>query len=167
MKKLAKGDVAVNGLLSSIVKVVEEAWKPELMATETAYRDSLLKVMREVVPEDCRVEREYRHAGTTADIYLAWKGMMFNDEIFIEMKRSLQKKAAFDRLIGQIEELQPSKHKILLILVGDTDKGLLGRLNERYNRYINGMFSSGRSMAIIVKSAPAESSNQSSVNPPA
>lgn len=134
MTKLTKGDVAVNGLMNTLVKRIREEWRPGEKATEIAYRDSLLKFLRDLVPEDCRVEREYRHEGTTADIYLSWKGLMFNDEIFVEMKRNLQKKAAYDRLIGQIEELKPAKHRIILVLVGETDEGLVGRLNEHYKK---------------------------------
>lgn len=148
MQKLTKGDIAVSGLLPGFVRLVEH-WDPGSLDTETAYRDSLLKFLRTAVPEDCRVEREYRHGGTTADIFISWKGLLFNSEVFVEMKRNLQKKASFDRLVGQLEGLEPGKRKILLVLVGCTDEGLLGRLKSRYARFTGGDFD--ESIAIVVK----------------
>jgi len=124
MKKLTKVDVAINGLLAGLVKLIEQ-WEPGTLGSETEYRDSLLKFIRDSVPEDCRVEREYRHGGTTADLFISWKGLLFGGEIYIEIKRNLQKKASFDRLVGQIEGLNPNKYLIIVVLVGSTDKGLL------------------------------------------
>jgi hypothetical protein len=69
MKKLTKVDVAISGLLGGLVKLVEQ-WEPGTLGSETEYRDSLLKFIRSSVPEDCRVEREYRHGGTTADLFI-------------------------------------------------------------------------------------------------
>jgi hypothetical protein len=152
MNKLSKGDVAVNGLLPKLTQFINDSWRTAQEGSETAYRDSLVRCLRDSVPEDCRVEREYRHAGTTVDIYISWKGILSSDEVFIEMKRDLQKKATFDRLIGQLEELDPEKHKIILVLIGKTDEGLLGRLKSRYEKFITRHLSSGGTMAIIVKS---------------
>ncbi len=150
LTKLTKGTVAANGLLPSVVKIINENWQPGDQSTEIAYRDSLLDFLRDTAPEGCQVEREYRHGGTTTDIFVSWKGFLSNDELFIEIKRNLEKKAAFDRLIGQLEELGPGKHKIILVLVGNTDRGLLGRLKARYSRFIDyHLF--GPEMAIIVK----------------
>ncbi len=154
MTKLAKADVALNGLLPRVAQLISDDWQPGKQATEIAYRNSLLKYLRDIVPEDCRVEREYRHSGTTTDIYISWKGILASDEIFIEIKRNLQKKTVFNRLVGQIEELNPGKHKIILLLTGYTDEAFLGRLKSRYKRFmVHGMLYSSVTMAIIVKQA--------------
>jgi hypothetical protein len=73
MAKIDKLTVSLNGLLSAFVKFVE-AWQPPELKAETAYRDHLVEHLRAAVPEDARVEREYRHRGTTIDIYVSWKG---------------------------------------------------------------------------------------------
>ena len=149
MNKLTKKDVAISGLLPGLVRLVEN-WEPGLLETETAYRDSMLKFFRNAVPEDCRVEREYRHGGTTTDIFISWKGLLFSSDVFVEIKRNLQKKARFDRLVGQLEGLEPGKRKILLVLVGNTDEGLLGRLKTRYAEFTSDL-PAGEQMAIVVK----------------
>jgi hypothetical protein len=149
VNKLTKGDVAIGGLMSALVHLVE-SWDPGPLSSEKAYRDSLLKFLRTAVPEDCRVEREYRHGGTTTDIFISWKGFLFSSEVFIEIKRNLQKKASFDRLIGQLEGLEPDKRKILLVLVGNIDESLLSRLKTRYAKFTSsGLF--GEQMHIVVK----------------
>ena len=150
MKKLTKTDTAISGLLPGLVRLVEN-WEPDLLKTEKEYRDSLLKFFRSTIPEDCSVEREYRHGGTTTDIFVSWKGLLFSSDVFVEIKRNLQKKAHFDRLVGQLEGLQPGKHKILLVLVGNTDEGLLSRLKTRYAEFTNEYFPAGELMAIVVK----------------
>jgi hypothetical protein len=129
---LTKGTVAFNGLLSCLADLVEQDWRPAMQPSETKYRDHLLKFLRAKVPSDTRVEREYRHGGTTADLCVLWRGIVYDDEVFIEIKRQLQQKTACDRLVGQIESLNPRNRKVLLVLVGDCDPGLVGRLREKY-----------------------------------
>jgi len=149
MKKLTKVDVAINGLLAGLVKLVKQ-WEAGTLGSETEYRDSLLKFIRSSVPEDCRVEREYRHGGTTADLFISWKGLLFSGEVFVEIKRNLQKKASFDRLVGQLEGLEPGKRGILVVLVGSVDEGLHGRLRDRYASFMGDLVDEGM-MAIVVK----------------
>src|SRR6266699_5716267 len=131
MPKLGKAQVAMNGLLGSLVGLIRD-WKPGRLGAEIQYRDSLVSFLRASIPEDCRVEREYRHAGTTADAFVSWKGMLLSDEVFIEIKVNLRKKSAYDRLVGQIEGLDPARRKILIVLVGESDDGLVGRLKDKY-----------------------------------
>jgi hypothetical protein len=135
MAKIDKLSVSFNGLLPVIAKAVGE-WKPPLLKSEIAYRDDLMAFIRSIVPEDARVEREYRHRGTTMDLWLGWKGLMSSDEIAFELKLNFKKKTDFDRLIGQIEGLEPRKNKTLLVLIGETDLGLLGRVQEKYSAQI-------------------------------
>lgn len=133
---LTKGTAAFNGLLSSLADLVERGWRPTAQPSETKYRDDLLKFLRAKVPSDSRVEREYRHGGTTADLCVLWKGILYDDEVFIEIKRQLQQKTACDRLVGQIESLDPRTRKVLLVLVGECDPGLVGRLREKYAEHM-------------------------------
>lgn len=150
MTKLTKGDVAFSGLMPGIVKLIQQ-WQPGELASEIKYRDSLLGFIRNAVPSDCRVEREYRHEGTTTDIFLAWTGLLFKAEIFLELKRNMNKKAILDRLVGQIESLQPGKNIIVVVLVGDTDQGLLARLKTKYARLEDSVLDYTASLAIVVK----------------
>jgi hypothetical protein len=131
MAKIDKLSVSFNGLLPVISKAIGE-WKPPKLKSEVAYRDDLLAFLRAIVPEDARLEREYRHRGTTMDMWLGWKGVMNSDELAFELKLNFKKKTDFDRLIGQIEGLEPRKNKTLLVLIGETDLGLLGRVQEKY-----------------------------------
>jgi len=135
MAKIEKLTVSLNGLLSTFVKLVE-AWQPPVLKAETKYRDHLLEHIRAAVPEDARVEREYRHRGTTMDIYVSWKGILQSDDLAIELKKDLAKKTDFDRLVGQIEGLDPMKNKTIVVLVGKTDMALLGRLREKYAKVL-------------------------------
>jgi hypothetical protein len=52
--------------------------------------------------------------------------------------------------VGQIEELKPKKNKIIVVLVGDTDPVLLGRLKERFKSYLEDFFSGDVSFRIVV-----------------
>lgn len=135
MAKIEKLAVSFNGLMPPFVKLVE-AWQPPVLKAETAYRDHLVDHIRAAVPEDARVEKEYRHRGTTMDIYVSWKGILQSDELAFELKKDLVKKTDFDRLIGQIEGLDPAKNKLIVVLVGKTDKALLGRLREKYAKVL-------------------------------
>jgi hypothetical protein len=148
MTKLTKVGVAANGLVANLVSLIE-TWQPGSLATELKFRDSLLHFIRENVPADCRVEREYRHSGTTTDIFVRWTGLVFLGEVFLEVKRNLNKKATLDRLVGQVESLEPDKRDIVVVLVGDTDKALLGRLKAKYAAFENAL--PERRMAIVVK----------------
>jgi len=145
---LTKTSVAFSGLVPNLVSLIE-AWEPESLASELKFRDSLLHFIRENVPSDCQVEREYRHRGTTTDIFVRWSGLLGNSEVFLEVKRNLNKKAILDRLIGQVETLEPGKRGIVVVLVGDTDQALLGRLKSKYAAFEVGLWE--EAVAIVVK----------------
>ena len=61
-------------------------------------------------------ECEYRHLGTTIDTFVQWNGILSGDQVFIELKRNLTQKAELNRLIGQIDDLQPEEHNIIVVL---------------------------------------------------
>src|SRR6185295_2485326 len=132
--KLTKGNVAFIGLEANLIKVID-AWQPPPLPTELRYRDALLDYLRANVPNDCRIEKEYRHNGTTIDLFLRWNGLLLNGDVFLEVKRNLNKKTTLDRLVGQIEGLEPGKRSIVIVLVGETDRTLLDRLRAKYRAF--------------------------------
>lgn len=138
MSKIEKLTVSWNGLLPVMTKLVQD-WRPPKLPSEANYRDHLFNVIRESVPADTKVEKEYRHRGTTMDLWLAWKGITESDEVAFELKVNLKRKIDFDRLVGQIEGMEPKKYKVIVVLIGDTDSALLGRLKEKYGSLLEGL----------------------------
>lgn len=155
MAKIEKVDVSWNGLLPVIAKLIGE-WKPPKFSTEANYRDDLFKFLREHVPDDAKVEKEFRHRGTTMDLWLGWKGVIDNDELAFELKVNLKKKTDYDRLVGQIEGLDPKNFKTIVVLIGKTDEILLGRLKHKYAELLSSayMFEAPQQMAIITTPTP-------------
>jgi hypothetical protein len=145
MGKLA---VTWNGLLPSIVELVRY-WAPPPLKNEAAYRDHLLSHIRASVPEDTKLEREFRHQGTTIDIWLRWSGLVQRSELAFELKVNLKKKTEFDRLVGQVESLEPKSNNVLLVLIGKTDQSLLGRLQDKYAAYIAPPIGTTATLAIV------------------
>src|SRR5260370_22062071 len=120
----------------SVLKLAKQ-WQPQALPTELKYRDSLIAHLREQLRE-AKIEPEYRHLGTTTDIYVKQPGFFGSSEVFIELKRRLLQKTQYDRLIGQIESLEPKKNPIIVVLCGETNPTLLARLTERYVKPITG-----------------------------
>lgn len=145
MKSINKSTVGWNGLLPVIAKAVA-TWRPPKLRGELAYRNALFAHLRARLPEDSRLEKEYRHRGTTMDLWLHWKGIVHSDDLSFELKHNLKKKADYDRLVGQIESLEPKKNKVLVVLIGESDSMLLGRLQERYREQMDPLF---QMMAIV------------------
>lgn len=148
--KVNKASIGFNGLMSTLEELVK-GWKPDPMATETGYSNALAAYLRAALPEDTRVEREYRHAGTTTDVGVIYKGILSGGEVFFELKRNLKKKTDYDRLIGQIEGLRPKQNRIFVVLVGDTDDALVGRLREHCKPYTDtGILAGSIAMRVLV-----------------
>jgi hypothetical protein len=122
----------VMSAIESVVKWVKE-WQAQPLPTELKYRDSLIAHLREKLPKE-KIEPEYRHLGTTTDIYVKQEGIFGSSEVFVELKRNLQSKTQLDRLVGQIEALEPKKNAIIVVLCGETNPALLTRLKDRYVR---------------------------------
>ncbi len=114
----------------NVLKLTKQ-WQPQTLPTELKYRDSLIAHLREQL-HDAKIEPEYRHLGTTTDVYVKQPGFLGSSEVFVELKRNLLQKAQYDRLIGQIESLEPKKNPIIVILCGETNPALQTRLMERY-----------------------------------
>ena len=72
MGRLLKSEIGWKGLVPSIDAVLK-SWHPPALKTELAYSDALADHLRAELPEDARVEREYRHEGTTCDLCVLYK----------------------------------------------------------------------------------------------
>lgn len=131
MSKVTKAGISWNGLLASLTSCVND-WKPSAQSKEVAYSRLLGEYLRESLPDDAQVEREYRHAGETLDVYVRCSGLLKNDEVFIEVKRRLVRKPELNRLVGQISALNPVKNKVLVVLIGECDRELVGRLRHQF-----------------------------------
>jgi hypothetical protein len=122
----------------SVLKFAKQ-WQPQAWPTELKYRDSLIAHLREQEQlREAKIEPEYRHLGTTTDIYVKQSGFFGSSEVFVELKRNLVQKAQYDRLVGQIESLEPKKNSIIVILCGETNPALLTRLRQRYVKPLEG-----------------------------
>lgn len=130
--RVAADDLVQRGILASLHTLIESCKLPNL-SKELEYSNVLADYLRSSLPEDARVEREYRHEGTTCDIYIACQ----NEEAFLEVKWQLRKKADYDRLIGQVEGLKPRKNNVVVVMIGDTNQQLLGRLQAHFAAYVN------------------------------
>ena len=120
----------------SVLKLAKQ-WQPQPLPTELKYRDSLIAHLREQLRE-AKIEPEYRHLGTTTDIYVKQPGFFGSSEVFVELKRNFLQKTQYDRLVGQIESLEPKKNPIILILCGEANPALLTRLMQRYVKPLSG-----------------------------
>jgi hypothetical protein len=109
--------------LESVLKLVQQ-WEPGVQPTELKYRDSLVAFIRDNL-KDSKIETEYRHRGTTVDIYVKKPGFLSSSEVFVELKRDLKQKAQLDRLVGQIASIGPDKSAIIVVLCGETHPALV------------------------------------------
>jgi hypothetical protein len=140
--------------LNTVVNLIHQ-WQPDRLPKELKYRDSLAAFLHERLPQAI-VEKEYRHSGTTSDLYVECAGFLRSSEVFIELKRNLLQKNQLDRLIGRLESLKPSKHRIIVVLCGETKPELLTRLRLHYAALAEDYFGL-KTMAIVVKEAAARS----------
>lgn len=134
--------------LDAVIPLIEQ-WTPEPLPSELRYRNSLAEHLRGNL-QNLRIETEYRHLGTTTDIYIKQSD---DSDVFLELKRNLRSKSECDRLVGQIESLQPSKHSIVIVLCGQTLPTLAARLAEKYKVRSSESSSSG-AVKIVLKSHP-------------
>jgi hypothetical protein len=150
MSKLSKAGIGFHGLVDSLSTLLQE-WHPPVLKTETDYSKALAEYLRLALPEDAQVEREYRHEGTTCDVCVRYKGLLGGTSLVLcEVKRNLQKKSDYDRLVGQVEGLRPKKNNVIVVLVGDTDRALLGRLRDQFKQYVDGTLGEGETFRIVV-----------------
>jgi len=138
--------------LDTVVHLIQE-WQPAKLPKELKYRDSLASFLRERLPRAI-IEKEYRHSGTTSDLYVECNGFLRTTEVFIELKNNLLQKNQLDRLVGQLESLNPRKHRIIVVLCGETKPELLTRLRLQYASQADDAFGL-KTMAIVVKACAA------------
>jgi len=147
MKKLGKVEVSFNGLVPAMAELLN-SWVPPRLQNEVAYRNHLLEELRSSLPEDARIEKEYRDRGTTIDLWLEWKGLLFSNELSLELKLDLSKKGEFDRLVGQIEGLKPKENNAIIVLIGDTNPQWTNRLKDMYQSQLDNDLDT-QTMAIV------------------
>jgi hypothetical protein len=135
MPQVSKVAVGWSGLLDNLAECVK-AWHPPPLNREIDYSRALASYLRESLPSDSHVETEYRHIGQTIDVYVRYSGFFSDDEALIEVKLRLNQKPEFDRRVGQVIGLEPGKHKILVVLMGDADVELVGRLRQRFRQHM-------------------------------
>src|SRR5215471_17173706 len=116
---------------TDIANLIKKDWHPGALESELKYKQSLAAFLRNQL-KGATVETEYRHLGTTTDIYVKVPGFFSATGVLIELKRNLTQKAHLDRLIGQLILLKPSKNNIIVILCGETNPALLDRLKEQF-----------------------------------
>lgn len=138
----------------SVAKIAKE-WQPPALSTELAYRNSLAALLRQQLTK-AKIETEYRHSGTTIDIYAKQPGLIGSSEVFIEMKRNFLQKAQLDRLVGQIESLNPGKNAIIVVLCGETNPVLVARFKEKYEICDSEFLVYGEPMTLILKPGDAK-----------
>ena len=136
-----------------------KAWNPQPSRSELGYRDSLIAYLREQM-RDVRIEPEYRHMGTTTDIYVKQAGLFAGSDVFVELKRNLRTKAECDRLVGQIESLQPKSHAILVVLCGASDPKMAERLRAKYGVPKGFLIKNNAFEVIIKKCEPTTSGHR-------
>lgn len=137
MDRLTKFSVAWNGIVPAFESRIRQ-WRPALQDGELEYRNALYDQFRKILPDDCVIQKEYRHFGTTIDIWIKWTGIFTTGDIGFELKLNLTKKSEFDRLIGQIEHMEPTKTNIVVLLIGQTDETFLMKLRHKYSSQISG-----------------------------
>jgi hypothetical protein len=98
------------------------------------YRNALYERLRKTLPEGAKIEKEYRHTGRTIDLYVRCKTGFppSDDEVFFELKLNLSKRNELDRLVGQIQGLDPEENDVFVVFFGKADPTLVGRLEEQY-----------------------------------
>jgi len=142
----------------SVLKLVKK-WEPQPSPNELSYRNSLITHLREHLRNVQRIEPEYRHLGTTTDIYIKQSGFFSNSEVFVELKRNLRSKGEFDRLVGQIESLQPKKNAVIVVLCGETNLTLVARLRDKYG-VAEGYLLMNTQLQIVVKDTASSGANR-------
>jgi hypothetical protein len=135
--------------LENVFKLVKE-WQPQSLPTELKYRDSLVAFLRERI-KDAKIETEYRHSGTTADVYVKQSGFFGSSEVFVELKRNLTLKTQLDRLIGQIHGLQPKKNKIIVVLCGEVNPAWANRFRESFASELYSLIETPAQMGLVLK----------------
>src|SRR5947209_2414730 len=125
--KISKSELGWSGLHKALLRVLK-VWRPPPLKTEQEYRDALLDRLRDALPEEATVEKEYRHHGTTSDLYVRCKAGFPSSEteVFFELKLDLKKKSQLDHLVGQVQGHDPQRNKVFVVLFGVSNPSYVG-----------------------------------------
>lgn len=135
MSALSGVDVFFAGIVLAVRQLLEE-WTPGELDSEKKHQESLFRFLQEQLP-DCMIRREYPDGGAVVDLYLKRKGFFGTEELFFELKHDLSDKAEFNRLVGQLMDMEPKRRKIVVVLCGKTDRSMVQRLREHFKDYLN------------------------------
>jgi hypothetical protein len=141
--------------LESVYRVIKQ-WQPDDLPTEARYRDSLIAFLNEKLSRAIIV-KEYRHNGTTTDIYVKRQGILGSTHVFIELKRNLKKKSDLDRLIGQLRYLKPRSNYVVVVLCGDSEPAFVDLIKQEYSNVL-GELEGFRTFAVVLKKLAAKAS---------
>ncbi|HSA96759.1 MAG TPA: hypothetical protein VLJ16_11965 [Acidobacteriota bacterium] len=100
----------------SEVKKAIGAWFPEMCESEADYEDSLYEFLHEHF-NDVQITKQYGIGRSRADLNVG-------DRVLIEIKKDLQNKTDYDRLIGQLADYMKWKGATIILLVGRADPNL-------------------------------------------
>jgi hypothetical protein len=141
--------------LESVYRVIKQ-WQPDDLPTEARYRDSLIAFLNEKLSRAIIV-KEYRHNGTTTDIYVKRQGILGSTHVFIELKRNLKKNSDLDRLIGQLRYLKPRSNYVVVVLCGDSEPAFVDLIKQEYSNVL-GELEGFRTFAVVLKKLAAKAS---------
>lgn len=143
--------ISLTDLYACLVSTIEQDWRPDLFNSEREYHDDLEEFLAGTLPGNAILAREYMHAGGRVDLFASLRGLIRLHEIFFELKHDLQSQSDFDRLVGQLERIDPQRRSIILLLCGNTRREFVARLHERYSEFLNPIPPLQPSLAIIKK----------------
>jgi hypothetical protein len=95
-------------------------WSPGELKQEKDYEISLYNFLHEYFA-DIQIAKQYGVGMSHADLNVG-------DKVLIEIKKDLQEKTKFDRLIGQLEDYLKWKGETIILLVGETEPNLRKKL---------------------------------------
>lgn len=134
MGNLGGLDLFLNGIVSAIGRLLAR-WEPGEFENEKKYQESLFNFLSEALPS-CLIRREYPEGGAIIDLYLRRSGFFGRDEVFFEVKKELSSKAEFNRLVGQLMDMEPKRRKIIVVLCGKTDPSYVHRLKGHFKEFL-------------------------------
>jgi hypothetical protein len=141
--------------LENVYKLIKQ-WQPDDLPAEARYRDSLVEFLKEKLSR-ATIVKEYRHNGTTTDIYVKRQGILGSSHVFVELKRNLRKKSDLDRLMGQLRYLKPKSNYVIVVLCGDTEPAFVDLLRQEYSN-VFGELEGFRTFAVVLKKLAARAS---------
>jgi hypothetical protein len=104
-----------------VVSLIQK-WQPRGCKTEKDYERSLYEHLHENL-DDLQVTKQFAFGRAHADICVA-------DKVIVEIKKDLNTTAKYQRLVGQLAEYKRWHGRIVVLLIGDTDKSLRKQLDR-------------------------------------